>query len=95
MLDTIVYEVEYLNGQKASISVNTIAKNILSQVDKGVNRFMIFYEILDHRVDGTETMHQDDFIISKRGGKRQKDTTKGWEILIQWKDGSTTWESMK
>ena len=31
----------------------------------------------------------------KNEGKRKKETTKVREILIQWKDGSTTWESMK
>ena len=35
------------------------------------------------------------FIISPYGGQRRKETTQGWDILIQWKDGSTTWESLK
>ena len=29
------------------------------------------------------------------GGKCRKETTKGWEILLQGKDGPTTWESLK
>ena len=56
---------------------------------------MIFDDIVDHRVDGTETMQQDAFAISKNVGKIQRGTTKGWEINIQCKYGSTTWESMK
>ena len=48
---------------------------------------MIFDDIVDYCVDGTETMQLDAIIIRK--------TTKVWEILIQWKDGSTTWESIK
>ena len=34
-------------------------------------------------------------ITTKSGGKRYKQSTKGWEILLQWKDGSTTWEALK
>ena len=33
MLDTIVYEVEYLNVHKSSLATNTIDHNKLSQVD--------------------------------------------------------------
>ena len=35
------------------------------------------------------------FITTNNGGRRRKKTTRGWEILLQWKDGSTTWEAMK
>ena len=44
---------------------------------------MIFDDIVDHRVDGTDTMQQDAFIIPNNGGKRQRETTKAWEILIK------------
>ena len=40
-------------------------------------------------------MYQDAFIISNNGRKRQTETTNGWEMFIQLKDGSMTWESMK
>ena len=35
------------------------------------------------------------FIISPNDGQRRKETTQGWEILIQWKYGSTAWGSLK
>ena len=50
---------------------------------------------MDHHVDGTETMHQDSFIISNNGGNRLRETIKGWGILIQWKYGSMTCEINK
>ena len=34
MLDTIVFEVEYLDGHKASLAANTIAENLFSKVDE-------------------------------------------------------------
>ena len=51
--------------------------------------------LVDYRTNGTEIKQQDAFTRSKNGGQRRRPTTKGWEILLQWKDGSTTWESLK
>jgi hypothetical protein len=95
ILDSRIYEVEYLDGYRASLSANAIAENMFAQVDEDGNRYTILDDIVDHRVDGTEIRKDDAFITSKNGGKRRKMTTRGWEILLQWKDGSITWEAMK
>jgi hypothetical protein len=87
-LDTRMYEVEYPNGHKASLTVNAIAENMFAQVDDEGNRHVLFEEIIDHRTDGTEVKQQDSFLTTRNGNKRRRETTKGWEILIQWKDGS-------
>jgi hypothetical protein len=95
ILDTRMYEVEYPGGRKASIAANAIADNMFAQVgDKG-NQHVLFEEIIDHRTDGTEVKQQDAFLTTRNGNKRPRETTKGWEILIRWKDGSTTWVFMK
>ena len=95
MLDTRLYEVEYLDGYKIYLTANTIAENLFAQVDEEGNMHVLFDAIIDHRVDGTELQQSESFITSTNGGRRRKPTTKGWEILLQWKDGSTTWETMK
>jgi hypothetical protein len=33
--------------------------------------------------------------LTRSGTKRRKETTKGWETLVQWKNGSTTWVALK
>ena len=38
---------------------------------------------------------QDAFSTNTQGVKRHRPTTKGWEILVKWKDGSTTWIALK
>jgi len=95
ILDTRVYEGEYMDGRKASLAANAIATNTFAQIDDDGNRFVLLDSIVDHRTDGTELQHDDAFVTSRNGGRRRKMTTKGWEILLQWKDGSTTWEKMK
>ena len=95
LLDTRIYEIEYADGYKASLAANAIATNLFSQVDAEGNRHVLLDQIVDHRVDGSEVKQEDAFIISPNGGRRRRETTKGWEILLQWKDGSTTWEALK
>ena len=62
LLDTRVYEVEYADGNKASLSANAIAINMFSQVYEEGNRHVLLDEIVDHRTDGTELKQHDSFI---------------------------------
>ena len=49
ILDTRVYEVDYADGHKASLTSNTIEKNMSARVDNERNRHVLFVEIIDHR----------------------------------------------
>ena len=95
LLDTRMYEVEFADGEKASLVANYIAENLFAQVDDDGNRQVLMNEIIDYRTNRTELKQQDAFIITKTGTKRRQETTKGWELLIEWKDGSTNWVSLK
>ena len=72
MLDTGVYAGEYLDGHKAPLAANTIATNIFSQVDEEGNKFILFDKIVNNCVDGTDTMHQEAFVITNNWGKIQR-----------------------
>ena len=53
------------------------------------------HEIIDYRTNGTELKQQDAFITTQTGTKRRPETTKGLKLLIEWKDGSLNWVSIK
>ncbi len=95
ILDTRLYEVEYLDGHRAALSANVIAENILAQVDHDGHRQLLFDQIIDHRTDGNELKEGAAKITNSNGVSRNIETTKGWDILVQWRDGSTTWNRMK
>ena len=95
ILDTRLYEVEYLDGHKASLAANAVAENLFAQIDEEGNRYITMESIMFHRVNGAQLSKDEGYIISQNGGKRRKETTKGWEILLHWKDGSSTWEKLK
>ena len=95
ILDTWLYEVEYLDGNKAALTSNTIAENLFSQVHEEGNRHVLFDATIDHHVDWSELQRNDAFTTSANGGHHHKKNTQGWEILEQSKYDSTTWEVLK
>ena len=95
LLDTRMYEVEYVDGEKAALSANHIAENLFAQVDDEGNRHVLMHEIIDHRTNGQEVKQQDAFLTTKMGTKRRREMTKGWELLVEWKDGSRIWVALK
>ena len=95
LLDTRMYEVEFADGEKASLVANYIVENLFAQVDDEGNRQVLLNEIIDYRTNGTKLKQQDAFITTKTGTKRRPESTKGWELLVEWKDGSTNWVSLK
>ena len=55
ILDTNMYEVEYLDGFTTSMAANSIAENMFAQVDEAGNRHVLFDEIVEHQCDGNPT----------------------------------------
>jgi hypothetical protein len=91
VLDTRVMEVQFPDGNVQEFAANVIAEHLYSQVDDEGRRFRIVDEIIDHRMDGSAVAPDDMYYTDKHGVKRIRRTTKGWALLLQWKDGSTTW----
>ena len=95
ILDSHMYKVEYQDGMRASLVDNYIAKNLFAKVDQEDNRHVLLDVIIDYRVNGHEVNLQDAFITTGTGAIRRCETTIGWELLVQWKEGSTNWISLK
>ena len=95
LLDTRMYEVVFVDGEMASPADNYIAKNLFTQTDDEENSQVLMNEIIDYQTNGTELKQQDAFIMTKTGTKCRQETTKGWELLIEWKDGITNWVFLK
>ena len=65
------------------------------QVDQEGNHHVLLDEIIDHRVNGREVKQRDAFITMRSGTKRRHETTIGWQLMVQWQDGSTNWVALK
>lgn len=66
----------------------------MSQVDSEGYHYQILGEIVDHRKLRSAIPISDDFVLSRSGNRVPKKTTRGWELLVEWKDGSTSWVSL-
>ena len=95
ILDSRMYEVEFQDGYKTALAANAIAENLFAQIDDEGNRHVLFQEIIDFRTNGKQVLQQDAFVTTRTGTRRRRETTVGWEMLVQWKDLSTTWVSLK
>ena len=95
MLDTREYEVSFPDGATKAYGYNVIAENLFAQCDDEGNQYYFLEEISDHRTDGTEILKEDGFIQSRNGNQVPKITTRGWELSVEWKDGSSDWVPMK
>jgi len=96
ILDTRVYEVEFSDGHVAEFSTNVIAENIYAMIDDEGHETTLFKAIIDHRCDTSKAISQQEAWITTHNGNRvPRRTTIGWELCIQWSDGSTSWIPLK
>ena len=95
MLDTREYEIELEDGTEDRIMANKIAENIYSQLDDEGREILTFGDIIDHRSNGHAISKRDGFVILAGGHKKCKKTTRGWQVLVEWKDSTTTWMDLK
>jgi hypothetical protein len=94
LFDTCVYTVEFPDGSTAKHQANVIAENLFSQSDLEGQQCMVMKETCDHRKDGRAIPILDGFTTSKNGNKCPK-TTIGWQLLVEWNNGSSDWMDLK
>ena len=92
ILDTRIYQLEFPDGRLEEYSLNIIAEHLYAQVDDEGFDTGIFDSIIDFRRDDQVAITKDNgTFVTSQGLERPVITTKGWELLIRWRDKSTTW----
>ena len=82
-LNSIVYEVEFPDGQVKEYAANIIAENMLSQVDSDGFSTQLMDGIFDFRRDNSEAVPREDmYVYNKNGTQKTRKTTIGWSLLI-------------
>ena len=93
MFDTRCYIVEFADGIEKEYTANLIAENMYSQCNPDGEQYLILLGITDHRKTD-KAVEKADAHIYKGGRRYPRKTTKGWQLCVSWKDGTTTWESL-
>ena len=68
---------------------------MFSQIDSEGRSYAILKEIVDHRKNGHALSKDDGYFIGRHGRCYPKMTTRGWELNIKWKDGTSSWLPLK
>lgn len=91
MLDSRIFTVRFPDGDEKDVAYNILAEQLYSQVDEEGNQYHLFQEIVGHRRLKTALDKADQFRINKDGKRIKKKTTSGWDLEVEWKDGTTSW----
>jgi hypothetical protein len=76
-------------------TLRIIAECIYSQLDDEGRQYVFLQDIIDHRTTNELIPEEERYQISLNGNIHPRRTTKGWQLCALWKDGSTSWESLK
>jgi hypothetical protein len=93
MLDTRTYEIEFPDGRSDEYTANVIADNMYAQCDIEGRQYNLMEGIVDHKTGGHAVEPADMYITHVRNKKVRK-TTKGWNLCVEWKYGTTIWERL-
>jgi hypothetical protein len=95
-LNSMIYEVEFPDGQVKEYAANMIPENMLTQVDEDGFSLTMMSAIIDYRKDEDVVISKTDMhVVTRRGNKRPRKTTVGWLLLVQWVDKPESWISLK
>lgn len=83
LLDSRKYEIEYVDGHVKELTANLIAETLLAQVDNEGRQHMMLSAIIDHRVLHNAIPKSQGTYVNSYGVKRQKTTTRCWELLVE------------
>ena len=94
-LNSIVYNVEFMDGEVREYSANVIAENMYSQVHANGHSLTLLDSIIDFTKDKRAIERDDMYIHTKSGQRRIHKTTIDWKLLVLWKDGNQQWIPLK
>ena len=88
------YEIEFSDGTIDEVEANVIAESMITECDQDGRHYKLFKEISDHRKDATALSVAEGSYLTRAGNPISKRTTRGWHILIEWRDGSMDWHRL-
>lgn len=92
--NTLSYDVQFSDGTVKEYQANIIAQNVLTQAD-GNGHYVVGFRIVGHKMEADAIRKEDRYIHRRNGQKEMRKTTKGWQLLVEWKDGTRQWIPLK
>ena len=91
-LNSMTYEVKFVDGQVWEYSAIVIAQNMLTRVDSEGFSTSLMEGIVDCCKDESVAVTKTDkYVYTKSGQWQLRKTTAGWDMLVRWKDQMESW----
>ncbi len=94
ILDTREYTFTLDDGDETVMSANLIAEAMYVQCDPDGNQYVLPDSIIDQKRLDSAIRPLDQKVVRPNGRTYLRRSTVGWQFCCQWKDGSTSWESL-
>ena len=83
LLNTLMYDIEFPNGDVRKYAANIIAVNLSAQVDREGFHTNVLEAIMDHKRDRTAVPMSRKYFKTNQGRQTQRKTTVGWALQIK------------
>ena len=90
-LDSRIYNVQFEDGHYEQYATNILAEALAAEYDKDGFDTGFISEISGYRKHSTSIPRSQGHFLSKNGNRSPIITTKGWDLKVTWKDGTSTW----
>ena len=82
------------DGDVTELTAIAIAESMYAMCDEHSDHILLFDAIVDPKKNDKEMTRAEQKFVDSRGKQQYKGRTKGWEVCVRWKNGSTTWEKL-
>ena len=80
---------KFEDGDVTELTKNTIAELMYAMCDENGDHILLFDVIVDHKKNDKAMTRTEQKFVNSRGKQHYKRSTKGWEVCVRWKNGST------
>jgi hypothetical protein len=82
------------DGDICELTANVIAESMYASCDADGNEYILFDSFVDYK-SNRKAVTMDNQRIVHNGRNSLRRSSVGWHLCVQWKDGSTSWQSLK
>jgi hypothetical protein len=94
IMDLRVYCVEFEDDDVCKLTANVIPESMYASCDADGNKYIVFDSFVDYK-SNWRAVTKDNQRIVHNGRNSLRRSTVGWHLCVQWKDGSTSWQSLQ
>ena len=82
---------KFEDGDVTKLTENAKAESMYAMCDKNGDHILLVDAIVYHKKNDNAMTRSEHKFVDSIGKQQYKRSTKGWEVCVIWKNGSTTW----